>query len=123
MTPVLTSETISPYRMPGGDGVVAMSELGAILFVSDELDAVLGPEHGSMIGRSFLEFVYGDDVEQLVDSFTGIGRHAGRHEALEIRITNGDDVIDVGVVVDNRIDDPDVAAVLLHVARADSDAE
>ncbi len=116
LTTVLNHKTIAAHRLPGYGGVVAMSELGAILYVSGELDGLLGLEHGAALGRSFLEFVHGDDVELAVESFSEIGGRSGYHQALHIRVASGDDVIPVDVVPDNRLDDPAVTAVLLHVA-------
>ena len=119
MTSELTSETIATCRLPGYGAIVAINDVGAILYASDELERLLGLEPDSLVGRSFLEFVHGDDIEQAVVSFGGVGRQAGCHQALEIRVTNGADAIDVGVVADNRLDDPAVAAVLLHLAEPD----
>ncbi len=118
----MTSDTVAPCRLPGYGGLVAMNSVGAIVFVSEGLNDVLGIEGSRLMGRSFLEFVHGDDVEHAVESFMSVGRRAGYHEPLEIRVTNGDDVLDVGVVADNRLDDPDIGAVLLHLA-GPSDAD
>lgn len=119
ITSVLNREAIAACRLPGYGGLVAMSELGAIHYVDDELDDLLGLESGTLIGRSFLEFVHGDDVEQAVEAFTGIGRSPGRHRRLGIRLRGDDGLIDVDVVPDNRLEDPAVAAVLLHLAVTD----
>jgi len=112
----LTAGLIEPYRLPGYSGVVAIDSVGTILFVSDEFDGVLGYRIDEMLDRSFLDFVHEADVGQAVESFDGVGARHGYHQALEIRISNGVEILKVDVVADNRLDDERIGAVLLHLA-------
>lgn len=105
-------------RLPGFQGVVAVTDQGVIVYVSPSLDGRFGVDVATAVGRNFVEFVDLDDAGQAIDSFGGVLAKPGYHPALEIRVGAADgERTTVDVVAENCLD-TDVAVVLMNLADA-----
>ncbi len=103
-------------RLPGFQGVAAITDAGVIVFISPSLDGRFGVDAASVVGRNFVEFIDLDDAGQAVDSFGGVLAGPGFHPALELRIrTPGGDATTIDVVAENLLDS-EFAVVLMHIA-------
>ena len=103
-------------RLPGFQGVVAVTDEGVIVYISPSLDGRFGVDFATAVGRNFVEFVDLDDAGQAIDSFGGVLAKPGYHPALEIRVGPvGGDRTTVDVVAENCLD-IDLAVVVMNLA-------
>lgn len=111
---------VEQRRLPGYLGVVAVDPDGIIRHVSTELDGRFGLGRDDVLGRQFLDFVSGDDVEQSVESFVGVVARSGHHQALQVGIRGSDGSIRAAdVVAENCLADPTLGLIILNLAAAD----
>jgi diguanylate cyclase (GGDEF)-like protein len=109
-------QAIEGRRLRGYIGLVGVDREGTIRYASPELEGHYGLAAADFVGRSFLDFIDEADVGQAIESFGGVGERAGHHQATEIRLQLGAVVDRVGVVAENRLDDPNIGLVLLNLA-------
>ena len=107
---------IEKRRLPGFQGVVAVTEDGTIVYVSPSIDGRFGVEAAVAVGSNFVEFVEPTDAGQAVDSFAGVLGKAGYHPALEIRVGPADgERTAVDVVAENCLD-TELGVVVMNLA-------
>jgi diguanylate cyclase (GGDEF)-like protein len=111
-----SAAAIEKRRLPGFQGVAAITGDGVIVYVSPSVDGRFGVDSATAVGRNFLEFVDAGDVGQAVDSFGGVLTKAGYHPALEISVGPADgERTSVDVVAENCLES-DLGVVIMNLA-------
>lgn len=111
-----SAAAIEKRRLPGFQGVAAITSDGVIVYVSPSVDGRFGVDSATAVGRNFLEFVDGSDAGQAIDSFGGVLTKAGYHPALEIRVGPADgERTSVDVVAENCLES-DLGVVIMNLA-------
>ncbi len=105
-------------RLPGFQGVAAITDAGEIVYISPSLDGRFGVDAAAVVGRNFVEFIDLDDAGQAIDSFGGVLAGPGFHPALELRVRTTDaETTTIDVVAENLLA-TEFAVVLMHIADA-----
>jgi diguanylate cyclase (GGDEF)-like protein len=103
-------------RLPGYQGIVAITADGTIVHASPGIDGRFGVDAATAVGRNFVEFVELDEAGQAVSSFGAVLERAGHHPAMELRIGPAGDRVGAHVVADNCIDE--LGVVIMNIADA-----
>jgi diguanylate cyclase (GGDEF)-like protein len=110
------SAAIERRRLPGFQGVLAVTAVGEIVYMSPALDGRFGVSAGAAAGRNFVEFIEAGDAGQAIDSFAGVLSKAGYHPALEISVGPPDGAkVAIDVVSENCLDG-ELEVVIFNIA-------
>lgn len=98
------------------DGIVALDAELAVLWANDSLGAILGTDLAHWEGRLPFEAVHPDDLARAAGSFEALSAHPGRRgpNTFRLLVSDGNAVL-VQVWGDNRLDDPELGCLALHI--------
>jgi two-component system, NtrC family, sensor kinase len=86
-----------------------------IRYQSPVIELILGCSSMDMIGRHYLEFVYSDDLPQVVNALTHLIQGAERFVCFEYRCQHQDDSLRVlKATAHNLLDDPAISGIVIH---------
>ncbi len=98
------------------DGIAALDAGLTVLWANDALGEILDTDLGSWAGRLPFDAVHPDDLARAAGSFEALSAHPGRRGPNTFRLVRADgSAVLVQVWGDNRLDDPGLACLALHI--------